>query len=100
MEIATHFLFDQTEWKQAALDLRIPYWDWVSNSVPPDCVIMDETVSILDYEGHTVKVDNPLIRFHFLQRHCDLFDGPLSTWVTTLRHPDSHGIENVDEFIQ
>jgi len=100
IEIATHFVFDQAEWKQAALDLRIPYWDWVSNSVPPDCVIMGETISILDYDGRTVKVDNPLIRFRFLQRHCDLFDGPLSTSVTTLRHPDIQGVEKVDELIQ
>ncbi len=67
--------------------------------MPPDCVIMGEIVSILDYDGHMVKVDNPLIRFRFLQKHYD-FDDPFSISVTTLRHLDIHGIENVDELIQ
>ena len=72
----------------------------MSNSVPPDCVIKDETVLIVDYEGHTLKVDNPLIRFRFLQRHCDLFGGPFDAWMTTLRHPDTYGNENIDELVQ
>lgn len=78
----------------------MPYWDWVSNSVPPDCVIMNETVSVVDYEGHTISVVNPLIRFRFLQRPCNLFDGPFDTWATTLRHPDAHGNENIDKLVQ
>ena len=100
IDIATHFVVDQAAWRKAALDLRVPYWDWVSNSVPPDCVIKDETVLIVDYEGHTLKVDNPLIRFRFLQRHCDLFGGPFDAWMTTLRHPDTYGNENIDELVQ
>ena len=61
---------------------------------------MDETVSIVHYEGHTISVVNPLIRFRFLQRQCDLFGGPFAAWVTTLRHPDAHGNENIDKLVE
>ena len=53
MEIASHFIVEQAYWKRAAVHLRLPYWDWVSNAVPPDCVIRDETVTVLNFDGKT-----------------------------------------------
>lgn len=68
--------------------------------MPPVCVIKDETVSIVDYEGHAIIVVNPLIRFRFLQRPRGLFGGPFDAWATTLRHPDAQGNENIDKLVQ
>ncbi|KAK2467606.1 hypothetical protein APHAL10511_000461 [Amanita phalloides] len=100
IEIATQFISDQAGWKKAALDLRFPYWDWVVNALPPDCVIKGETVSVVDFDGNLTTVDNPLIRYRFRQKHRVLFDDPFDKWSTTLRHPTPGGKDDTDKLIQ
>lgn len=78
-----------------AIQLRLPYWDWASDAVPPKEVILDKTVEIITPEteiaGHkttTSMVPNPFLSFTF-PKSIDLsILGPnFIKWRTTLRHP-------------
>jgi tyrosinase len=87
-EVAAKYTVDQNEWKQAAVDLRQPYWDWAANAVLPDEVILLKQVTITASNGQRVPVDNPLYhyKFHPIER---TFRRPYSGWPTTLRQPTS-----------
>ncbi|KAF8874304.1 tyrosinase [Mucidula mucida] len=86
--IAATYKVDQAAWKQAATDIRQPYWDWAANAIPPDQVIALKQVSITGPEGKMVTVDNPL--YHYKFHPVDpSFPAPYSGWTTTLRQPGS-----------
>jgi len=61
---------DQVPWKTAAQQWRLPYWDWAvkqdylspRNYGVPE-VFTQQRVTISDFNGSQVQVDNPLWRF-------------------------------------
>ncbi|KAF9531510.1 tyrosinase [Crepidotus variabilis] len=88
VRIAATYTVDQAAWKQAANDLRQPYWDWAANSVPPAEVISSKQVSITGPDGKKHTVDNPL--YHYTFHPVDpSFPAPYRNWKTTLRWPNN-----------
>ncbi|KAJ7190769.1 photo-regulated tyrosinase [Mycena pura] len=89
-EIAKTYKVDQDRWVKAAANLRAPYWDWASNTVPPPEVIADTTVTITRPDGTRGSVPNPLFgyQFHPIDKS---FPEPYSQWHSTLRHPTTGG---------
>ncbi|KAJ7495027.1 tyrosinase [Mycena latifolia] len=94
--IAATYTVDQDRFTAAALQLRQPYWDWASNSLPPPEVISLDQVSIIAPNGQTIQVDNPLRRYTFHPIDPS-FPDPYSGWQTTLRHPDSTDPDATDD---
>lgn len=78
---------DKIQWQNAASNFRLPFWDWASNSVPPDQVISQETVDIIVADGSTQTVTNPLYSYPFNTVADGDFDFPWNQWNTTLRCP-------------
>jgi tyrosinase len=78
---------DQQRWPSAAQNLRAPYWDWATNSVPPPEVISLQNVDIITPDGNTTSVTNPLYQYPFNPIDPS-FPAPYSDWQTTIRHPD------------
>ncbi|KAJ7480969.1 common central domain of tyrosinase-domain-containing protein, partial [Mycena latifolia] len=97
--IAATYSVDQDRFKAAALELRQPYWDWASNSVPPPEVISLDQVSIIAPNGETIQVDNPLRRytFHPIDPSFPMEPVDYSRWETTLRHADTTGPDATDD---
>ncbi|KAI0270015.1 photo-regulated tyrosinase [Gloeopeniophorella convolvens] len=89
LDIAKTYKVDQQRWLSAAQNLRAPYWDWATNTVPPPEVISLSTVDIITPDGETTAVPNPLLQytFHPIDKS---FPSPYSHWKTTLRHPDNN----------
>ncbi|KAJ7674241.1 tyrosinase [Mycena rosella] len=86
--IASTYTVDQDRFKQAALGLRQPYWDWASNAVPPAEVISLDKVPIIAPNGQKIQVTNPLRRYTFHPIDPS-FGPPYNAWKTTLRQPDT-----------
>jgi hypothetical protein len=84
--IADTYTVNRDLWQKAAADLRQPYWDWASNSVPPAEVISLQQVNITKPDGSRGSVQNPLFsyRFHPIDGS---FPAPFSRWNSTLRQP-------------
>ena len=78
---------EQPRWTTAAQNLRAPYWDWATNSVPPPEVISLQTLNITTPDGNTTAVRNPLLQYRF-NPISPSFPDPYSSWQTTIRHPD------------
>ncbi|KAJ7088141.1 photo-regulated tyrosinase [Mycena epipterygia] len=95
IRIAATYTVDQDRFKQAAMELRQPYWDWARNSVPPAEVISLDQVTIIAPNGQRTQVDNPLRRYTFHPIDPS-FPDPYSGWQTTLRHPDSEDSDAQD----
>ncbi|KAJ7639993.1 hypothetical protein DFH06DRAFT_1430577 [Mycena polygramma] len=98
IKIAATYTVDQARFKQAALNLRQPYWDWALNAVPPDEVIALRQVSVTTPNGQRTQVDNPLYCYTFHPIDPS-FPRPFSNWNTTLRQPTSsaaNAADNVD----
>ncbi|KAI0288602.1 tyrosinase [Russula brevipes] len=90
IDIAKTYQTDQQRWLTAAQNLRAPYWDWASNSVPPDEVISLQSVDIITPDGRTTSVPNPLYQYTFNPVDPS-FQGRYKSWRTTVRHPNSSG---------
>ena len=82
----TYTTDDRKDWRQAATDLRQPYWDWAANPVPPDEVLTLTKVTITISDGTTKEVDNPLYHYKFNPIDASFYD-PYQQWQTTLRQP-------------
>ena len=96
MEIAATYTVDTKDWKQAATDLRQPYWDWALNAIPPAQVIAQKQVTITNKDGKQVQVNNPL--YHYKFHPIDpSFPDPYSGWPTTLRQPTSQDANATDD---
>lgn len=93
MNAAQQFSVDKQDWVDAATQLRLPFWDWADNAVLPDVVINSTTVTITDYDGQKIKVNNPLMHYRF--QKSEPFSTPFNGYRTTLRHPNSKGVENI-----
>jgi len=94
--IAATYTVDQNDWKQAAANLRQPFWDWALNSTPPDEVIALKQVVITGPNGNQIQVDNPL--YHYKFHPIDpSFPAPFSNWQTTLRRPADTSPDATDD---
>ncbi|KXN83343.1 Polyphenol oxidase 2 [Leucoagaricus sp. SymC.cos] len=95
-EAAKKFTVDKEAWAQAAQDLRQPYWDWGFQLVPPDEVIKNEQIRIVDYDGKKISVPNPILHYTFhpidpsFARYANF-----NTWKTTVRNPDRNKREDI-----
>lgn len=79
---------DRQRWVTAAQNLRAPFWDWATNSVPPPEVVSLTSVSILAAPGATpTNVPNPLYQYTFHPIDPS-FPSPYDSWQTTIRSPD------------
>ncbi|TFY66267.1 hypothetical protein EVG20_g4820 [Dentipellis fragilis] len=96
-KIATKYTVDQARWIKAADDLRQPYWDWASDIIPPAEVISLQQVTIIDFDGKPVKVDNPLLRYKFHTPAEPSFPPRWQKWRTTVRHPNSDDADAEDD---
>ncbi|KAF2259352.1 Di-copper centre-containing protein [Lojkania enalia] len=84
----------------AAKDFRMPYWDWAtrinrSTSAFPTA-ISSSTATIIDVDGATKEIDNPLYSFRFddkaIPSNSDLaLDRYWSQFPNTIRAPDRNG---------
>jgi len=80
---------DRQRWVTAAQNLRAPFWDWATNSVPPPEVISLTTISILAApDGTPTDVPNPLYQYTFHPIDPS-FPSPYDAWQTTIRSPDN-----------
>ena len=85
-EIAETYTQNTDSWKQAAANLRTPYWDWASKPTPPDEVIAMENVTITQPDGSRKSVPNPLYRYQF-HPVPSYFPDKMKAYTTTVRHP-------------
>ena len=99
LQIANTYQVDKQSWVTAAQNLRVPYWDWASNTVPPPQVISMTTLNIVTPNGKTTSVANPLLQYTFnpIDRS---FPRPYSSWKTTIRHPDNPNSANATTDVQ
>ncbi|XP_006459626.1 tyrosinase [Agaricus bisporus var. bisporus H97] len=101
IEVANKFTSNQTDWIQAAQDLRQPYWDWGFELMPPDEVIKNEEVNITNYDGKKISVKNPILRYHFHPIDPSFKPyGDFATWRTTVRNPDRNRREDIPGLIK
>jgi tyrosinase len=96
---------DKEEWKQAARDIRQPYWDWGYwpndpdyVSLPPECITMEE-LEIIDFDGKKVKIVNPMMRYKFHPIDPS-FEGDFANWEYSIRYPDANKKENIQGMIE
>ncbi|KAI0251651.1 photo-regulated tyrosinase [Lactifluus subvellereus] len=99
LDIAGKYQVDQDSWRTAALNLRAPYWDWATNTVPPPEVVSLQTVDIITFDGTTITVPNPLYQYTFHPIDSS-FPNRYSSWKTTIRHPDDPNSPNATTDVQ
>ncbi|KAF8271967.1 tyrosinase [Lactarius quietus] len=99
LAIANTYEVDKELWVNTAQNLRLPYWDWATNCVPPREVISQETVNIVTPDGQTTSVENPLFKYTFNPVDTS-FPPPYSYWPTTIRHPDDADSANATTDVQ
>ncbi|KAF8263972.1 tyrosinase [Lactarius quietus] len=99
LQIANTYQVDKQSWITAAQNLRAPYWDWATNSVPPAEVVSLPNVNIITPDGQTTSVPNPLIQYTFNPIDPS-FPDPYSNWPTTIRHPDDPNSPNATTDVQ
>ena len=93
---ATYTTPDKDQWVDAALKLRLAYWDWAENSVPPPQVISLDQVEITMPDGQRSSVINPLRGYRFHPMPEDM-PPPYKDWPRTLRYPIKSGSEVTDD---
>lgn len=93
---------DKAQYQNAATNLRVPYWDWAANAVPPDEVIKKTSLSVTGPNGKPLTLNpNPLYGYNF-KGGADKFPSPYSVWKKTLRHATNDtasAVNNVQELI-
>ncbi|KAM7200214.1 tyrosinase [Naviculisporaceae sp. PSN 640] len=107
-EVASQFPAGELRAKYvaAAKDFRAPYWDW---AIPPPSdaeafptFFSSPQISVIDTDGNTKTVSNPLHRytFHPLNPSPGDFDEYWSRWNYTIRYPsDAEFGQSRDQFI-
>ncbi|KAF7375353.1 Photo-regulated tyrosinase [Mycena sanguinolenta] len=73
----------------AAYELRVPYWDWAANIVPPAQIITQTVVEILKPNGELKMVPNPFLCYTFHPIPSAAFADNFKFWPKTLRYPTS-----------
>ncbi|KAF8500854.1 photo-regulated tyrosinase [Russula emetica] len=86
LDVAKTYRTNQQHWISVAQNLRAPYWDWATNSVPPPEVISLQNVNIITPDGKTSSVPNPLYQYTFNPVDPS-FPSPWKTYKTTIRDP-------------
>jgi tyrosinase len=99
LDIAKRYQVNQADWNTAAQNLRAPYWDWATNTVPPPEVISLQSVNIITFNGSTISVPNPLYQytFHPIDKS---FPRTYQSWKTTIRQPDNPADPNATTDVQ
>jgi tyrosinase len=95
LDVAKTYPNDQQAWLGAAQNLRAPYWDWATNSVPPSEVISLQNINIITPGGRR-SVPNPLIQYTFNPIDPS-FPTPWSRLRTTIRSPNSRNVTDVEQ---
>lgn len=93
---ATYTTSDKAQWVDAALKLRLAYWDWAENSVPPPQVISLDQVEITMPSGQRSNVTNPLRGYRFHPMPSDM-SRPYRNWPRTLRQPTGPRSDATDD---
>ncbi|KAI9785538.1 MAG: hypothetical protein M1839_009279 [Geoglossum umbratile] len=83
------------QYVKAAKTFRIPYWDWARKPDPgvlPPSTYISDTVTVIDVDGNSKDIPNPLysFTFHPLNPQPGDFppeDSPFNIWPATLRYP-------------
>ena len=75
-----------------------PYWGWTKNFVPPDVVIYDAKVTITDFDGQRIQVENPLVQYRF--QGARPFSSSSDECTTTVRYPKADRTENTKELVR
>ncbi|KAG9042400.1 hypothetical protein FS837_010910 [Tulasnella sp. UAMH 9824] len=88
VEIAATYTANTAAWIDAAQQLRMPYWDWASTSVPPPEVISMDHVTIITPNGRLTPVSNPLLSYRFNPIDPSFAKAVYARLPTTLRHPN------------
>lgn len=88
---------DQAEWRKAADDLRLPFWDWALHPLPPKQFYDHKQyaqVTITLADGSKKPVNNPMLGYRFQSGHGpappnnrDPTYNTLSKLPWTIRHP-------------
>ena len=86
LDVAKTYHNNQQHWISVAQNLRAPYWDWATNSLPPPEVISLQTVDIITPDGRTSSVPNPLYQYTFNPPDPS-FPPPWNSYKTTIRDP-------------
>ncbi|KAH8880045.1 tyrosinase-domain-containing protein [Thozetella sp. PMI_491] len=84
-------------YEEAAQDFRMPYFDWAI--IPPTgssgfpAAISSAKISVVDIDGKSKSIDNPLYQYTFnpLNPQPQDFDDQWSQYPTTVRYPDQNG---------
>ncbi|KAJ6568852.1 hypothetical protein B0H19DRAFT_1373291 [Mycena capillaripes] len=93
IEIALTYTVNRGAMLTAATQLRLPYWDWGVNAVPPPQIIELPRVPITAPDGTQRLVTNPFLAYQFnplpssFPSQVDSQVIPLNVWPTTLRYP-------------
>ncbi|EEA23434.1 hypothetical protein TMatcc_002304 [Talaromyces marneffei ATCC 18224] len=86
---ATYPASQRQAYMEAAVSLRVPYWDWAVNPNMPECLTY-QSIMINTSTGQET-IDNPLYsyKFHPLPLGTDIpTDDPLAKYQETVRSPD------------
>lgn len=110
IDAAKKYTVDREEWIKAATRFRLPFWDWGLNAFPPkEFYDVDNAakVEIVDYDGTTTSVQNPLLSYSFAAKHGPLdpehhaYYDVIAKFPSTLRHPtqpyDESSKSNVED---
>ncbi|KAJ7203688.1 hypothetical protein B0H12DRAFT_478410 [Mycena haematopus] len=76
------------EYTKAAAALRLPYWDWAANIIPPPEIIDLATVEIVQPDGAEILVDNPFLAYAFNPIPPTFPTRGFNIWPQTLRYPN------------
>lgn len=98
------------EWQKAAADLRLPFWDWARNPLPPKRFYDHREwseVTIIHPDGTKGLVKNPLLGYQFKSgegpappESADEVMKRIGKRARTVRHPisDQDGTTNIESF--
>ncbi|KAG8935701.1 hypothetical protein FRC00_010515 [Tulasnella sp. 408] len=113
VEIAATYTSNRDDWQKAAVNFRIPFWDWARHDLPPKQFYDHDEfsqVTITHPDGSKGPVKNPLLGYQFKDGHgpdppkeaFDPDDWPtmkeVSDWPGTVRHPTADGTFDVKSF--
>ncbi|KAG8816710.1 hypothetical protein FRC19_011858 [Serendipita sp. 401] len=106
ISIAEAYTTDPDAWKQAAMDLRQPYWDWADPKGILPRVLLDllfhESVAIgLAPDGAESPVSNPFCQYTFKPGERDKFGvKTFEDWPHTLRYPTTQNPDAASDMLK
>lgn len=95
-QIADTYPADQLdEYKAAADQLRMPYWDWSTDATMPD--IMNQQQITINAAWGSQEMNNPLYRYEFHPYDASSMDGIYSEYNWTVRAPTTSGAQTANQ---